>query len=271
MKAAFRQRQRPDPLTGRAKIALATAGSTGGSAGSPRPVGGLLVCDDNALRCPAPGSCGAADTGGSCSARRGPSSVISWPSAGEAVDDARPAPGSRRCSGLMIWLPMSPATQTLFTFTVPSARDRHLGDLGEVAAVAEVEGDAHARALAAACVLPQPDFSRDQLEHAAHARRVEIRGGRRPGLHPCASGAFEQMSSRNCSGILAGRVRELVDERLDRRRRAVAAAARAARRSARRAASATRRARSSGRSARELGSALDDVAPRGGELARPSP
>ena len=37
--------------------------------------------------------------------------------------------------GLTIWLPMSPATHTLFTFTRFVGVDRDVGDLGEVAAV----------------------------------------------------------------------------------------------------------------------------------------
>ena len=70
--------------------------------------------------------------------------------------------------GLTIWLPMSPATHTLFTFTRLMVVDAHLGDVGEVAAVAVLERHAHRRALRQLPLAPARSFAHG-LEHAARA------------------------------------------------------------------------------------------------------
>jgi hypothetical protein len=46
--------------------------------------------------------------------------VISWPNASAIPSSTAPLTWFSALSGLMIWLPTSPATQTLSTFTVPS-------------------------------------------------------------------------------------------------------------------------------------------------------
>ena len=51
-------------------------------------------------------------------------------------------------------LPMSPATQTLFTFTCSVGVDAHFGDLGEIAAMAVLERDAHPGARGSVCASP---------------------------------------------------------------------------------------------------------------------
>src|ERR1035437_1255531 len=103
-----------------AKIALHSAGITGGSAGSPSPVGGLSVLRKDT------------STGHDCRMRssgkvwrfvltvRPLSIVISCPNAWAMPSSAAPWHWFSAWIGLMIWLPMSPTTQTLSTFSAPA-------------------------------------------------------------------------------------------------------------------------------------------------------
>ena len=126
----------------------------------------------------------------------------------------------------MIWLPMSPATQTLLTFSLLPASDGDLGDFGEVAAVAEVERDAHAACPSAAASRPSRDFSRTS------SSTPRMRAASKPSLSLWAtaagagsaatSGCVEQVEPE-LQRILARGVRELVDERLEDERERVAA------------------------------------------------
>ena len=94
-------------------------------------------------------------------------------------------------------------------------------------------------------VLPQPDFSRTSSS-TPRMRAASKPGGAPAGPASCATGVFAEKVEAELQRILAGRGRELVDERLRREGDAVAARRAQRARSARRAASPTRRARSSG-------------------------
>ncbi len=100
------------------KIALVTAGMIGGNAGSPRPVGGLLVFR----------KCTSISFGAwfirtrrwslkvDCCARP-LTNVVSWAMTAPMPSMTDPWTWCVAFSGLITSLPMSAATQTLFTFT----------------------------------------------------------------------------------------------------------------------------------------------------------
>ena len=60
---------------------------------------------------------------------------------------------------------------------LPLRVDAGLRDLGEVAEVAEVEGDAEAACPSGSARRPQPAFSATSFEHAAHAAGIEVSAG----------------------------------------------------------------------------------------------
>ena len=122
------------------------------------------------------------------------------------------------CSGLMIWLPMSPATHTLLTLIRLLESTRHLGDFGEVAAVAVLEADTHARCPSAASCPTR--LLGHQLHARRHARRRRSRPRRVSGAgYACVREQVEPELHR----ILPRRVRQFVDERLEHERVRVAA------------------------------------------------
>ena len=75
--------------------------------------------------------------------------------------------------------------------------------------------------------LPQPDFSATSSQHAAHARGVRPEARRRHGRRAVPAGAGMgsrcQQFEAELERVLPGRVRQLVDERLDDERERVAA------------------------------------------------
>ena len=134
------------------------------------------------------------------SAPRGPFSiVISCASASAMPSSTAPCTWFSALLGLMIWLPMSPATHTLSTFTAPSLRHRRLHDFGEVAAMAEVERDAHARALRQRASCPSPTSRATSSSTPRMRARRRSRRRRRRRRDRAAS---PSRSSRNCSGSL---------------------------------------------------------------------
>ena len=186
-----------------AKIALHTAGTTGGSAGSPMPVGELFDLMKSHL-----------DLGRRL--RRAARSSKSWKllctarprsivisgahHVRHAVDDGALRPGSAALLGLMMWLPTSPTTHTFSTLTFFVGVDAHLRDLGEVAAMAELERDAHAHARRRAPARPT-------LTSRPRARRRRACAS----ASNCSFGAFgaapaamaaSSRSRRNFTGIL---------------------------------------------------------------------
>ena len=101
-----------------AKIAFASAGMVGGSAGSPRPVGGLSVDDEVDVHVGRLLDPRRRRTGGSCSARPcHPEWRSPIPSGGSCPRRRRPDSDWSALLGFTICRPTSPATQTLFTLT----------------------------------------------------------------------------------------------------------------------------------------------------------
>ena len=104
-----------------AKIAFVSAGTTGGSAGSPRPVGALP--ERTQWTSISGGAWVIRSSGKSWKfdwTVRPRSIVISCPMAYAMPSSTAPCTCCSAPLGLMIWLPMSPATQTLSTLTRPS-------------------------------------------------------------------------------------------------------------------------------------------------------
>ena len=69
---------------------------------------------------------------------------------------------------MITWLPMSPATQTLFTLIFLFGSDADFSHFGKIAAMAVVEPDAHCRAFRQSAFAPAGLF-RDELDDADHA------------------------------------------------------------------------------------------------------
>ena len=139
-----------------------------------------------------------------------PSMVISWPAAPTARPCTEPCTWLIAPLGLMIVLPTSPTTHTLWTVSCrrPS---RYIGHLGEIAAVAELERDAHAAALRR-LRLPQPDFS--ATSSTTPRMRPALNRRRAPSAVVTTRGCAEQLEAE-LHRILARRMRDLVDERLE--------------------------------------------------------
>src|SRR5690606_13214373 len=189
--ASGRERMR---LPVAAKIALHSAGITGGSGGSPRPVGGLSVL----RKCTSisGGAWVSRSNGNSwkllCTARPR-SMVISCPSASASPSSTAPCTLFRALLGLMMWEPTSPAAQTLSTFSVPSR-----------ATVACTTSAKYPRWLkwnatpmpvpggSSFCRVPQPDFS------ATSSSTPRMRAGSKRVSVIAAS----RMPSRNSTGSL---------------------------------------------------------------------
>ena len=121
--------------------------------------------------------------------------------------------------------------------------DAHLGHLGEVAAVAEVEGHAHARALRQLCRAPAGLLA-PRARSTPRMRAGVVAGACRR----ARDGRLAEQVEAELHRVLAGRVRQLVDERLEHEADALLPRRAQRARRARRAASATRRSRSSARS-----------------------
>ena len=196
----LRERQRPDALCRwRRRSRWQTAGRIGGSAGSPRPVGGLSahheVHFDHRRRLRH------ADQRYwlklLCTARP-PSNVISCHQVADALDHP-PCTWLSRVLGLMIWLPMSPATHTLFTLTrllgvdASPRRLRRSSRGGCTGTPTPSAGALRQRCVAPARLLAQPASSTPRMRAGVEAVAAALRRRIR---------RLASRSSRNCSGSL---------------------------------------------------------------------